>query len=196
MFVCLHLFIITVELPLVENHHKLSVGCPFFLSLGLILIAITMTHVRGNGGKFVGEGRGAGIDNRQGGNMSVGGRGVGLIEGSREDTVWLARDIRETGRGGAGSGQVRGHGGARPRRRFDCSNCQDTCCGLARELVRVAFKMGRVTMSPKVMAFFVSIVSLIYICRSSIKECLKVSGLSKLREGGIVRVQYLLGDLR
>ena len=156
MFVCLHLFIISVELPLVENHHKLSVGCPFFLSLSLFLIAITMTHVRGSGGKFVGEGRGAGIDSRQGGK---GGRGVGLSEGSREDTVWLARDIRETGRGGAGFGQVRGQGGARPRRRFDCSNCQDTCCGLARELVRVAFKMGRVTMSPKVMAIFVSTIS-------------------------------------
>ena len=174
MFVCLRLFIFTVELSLVENRHKLSVGYPFFLSLGLIFIAITMTHVRGNGGKFVGEGRGAGIDNRQGGNMSVGGRGVGLSEGSREDTVWLARDIRETGRGGAGSGQVRGHGGARPRRRFDCSNCQDTCCGLARELVRVAFKMGRVTMSPKVMILLVYFVGLSYVCRNSIVPWLRV----------------------
>ena len=152
-----------------------------------------MTHVRGNGGKFVGEGRGAVIGSGQGGK---GGRGVGVGESSREDTVWLARDIRETGRGGAGSGQVRGHGGARPRRRFDCSNCQDTCCGLARELVRVAFKMGRVTLSPKVMAFFVSTISLIYICRSSIKECLLVSEPLRLREGGIVRVNYPLENLR
>ena len=196
MFVCLLLFIFTGELPLVENRHKLCVGHPFFLSFVLQLKAKTMSHVRGKGGKLLGEGRGAGMDDRQGGKVSVGGRGVGLVEGARDDTVWLARDIRETGRGGNGSGQVRGQGGARPRRRFDCTNCQDTCCGLARELVRVAFKMGRVTMSPKVMAFFVSIISLIYICRSSIKECLKVSELSKLREGGIVRVQCPLGDLR
>ena len=128
--------------------------------------------------------------------MSGGGRGVGVVEGARDDTVWLARDIRETGRGGHNSGQVKGQGGARPKRRFYCSNCQDTCCGLARELVRVAFKMGRVTMSPKVIAFFVSIIGLISVCRSSIKECPLVSELLRLKEGVIVRVNCPVGSQR
>ena len=120
-----------------------------------------MSTVRGKGGKHIGEGRGVGFDgdiacNRQGGKGSGTGRGVDGV--ARDDTVWLARDIRETGGGGHLTGQVRGRGGARPRRRYDCVNCEDTCCGLARELVKVAFKMGKVTMSPKVIVFFTNIV--------------------------------------
>ena len=122
-----------------------------------------MSYIRGKGGKVLGEGRGAG-----------GGRGVGLqgaAEDSGEGVVWLARDIRNT-KGGQGSGQVERQGGARPRRRFSCNTCQDNCCGLARELVRVAFKMGKVTMSPKVMLLIVYFLGLSYDCRSSIVLCL------------------------
>ena len=121
-----------------------------------------MSYIRGKGGKVLGEGRGAGS------------RGVGPQGASEEGSdgvVWLARDIRNN-KGGPGSGQVVRQGGARPRRRFDCNNCQDNCCGLARELVRVAFKMGRVTMSPKVMILIVYYVGLSYICRNSIRPCL------------------------
>ena len=156
-----------------------------------------MAHVRGKGGKLLGEGRGVGMDgDRQGGKVSGINRGVGVVEGSRDDTVWLARDIRETGGGGQHSGQVRGQGGARPKRRFDCSNCQDSCCGLARELVRVAFKMGRVTMSPKVILFFVSVTGLIFVCRNSIKECPLPSKHSSHKEGEIVRLSFQGGIQR
>ena len=122
-----------------------------------------MSNVRGKGGKHIGEGRGVGVDgdvasNRQGGKGSGTGRWVDMSGVARDDTVWLARDIRETARGGHITGQVRGQGGARPRRKYDCLNCEDTCCGLARELVKVAFKMGKVTMSPKVIVFFTNIV--------------------------------------
>ena len=61
-----------------------------------------MSNVRGKGGKLIGEGRGVGVDgdvasNRQGGKGSGTGRGVDGV--ARDDTVWLARDIRETGGG-------------------------------------------------------------------------------------------------
>ena len=97
---------------MVENRHKLCVGHPFFLSLGLQFNAKAMSHVRGKGGKLLGEGRGAGMDGdgasfRQGGKGAGGGRGVGVVEGARDDTVWLARDIRETGRGGKGQDKLK-----------------------------------------------------------------------------------------
>ena len=160
MFVCLHLFIFIEGLLLVENWHKLCVEITFFLSLNLFFNAHEMSYVRGCGGKLLGEGRGHALTVAedclgQGGKGL--GRGVGAVGGSRDDINYPARDIRTTGRGGRGSGQVTSQGGARPRRRFDCVTCQDLCCGLARELVRVAFRMGRVTMSPKVMSFSVSL---------------------------------------
>ena len=189
---------------MVENRHKLCVDHPFFLSLSLQFHAKAMSYVHGKGGKMLGEGRGAGVDGdgaclRQGGKGVGGGRGVGVqgvVEGTRDDIVWPARDIRSTGRGGQGSGQVKRQGGARPRRKFDCSNCQDNCCGLARELVRVAFKMGRVTMSPKVMTFFVSIVGLISVCRSSIELCPQAFEVLRPKEGVIGRVRWLAGSQR
>ena len=103
-----------------------------------------MSHIRGKGGKVLGEGRGA---------LRYG-RGVGQGEG--ENVVWPARDIRSTKGGqGASGAKLGGTGGAKPKRRFSCVNCQDNCCGLARELVKGAFKMDRVVMSPKVMILFV-----------------------------------------
>ena len=156
-----------------------------------------MSYVRGKGGKVLGEGRGAGVDGdgayyRQGGKGVGGGRGVGVqgaIGGFKKDVVWPARDIRSTGRGGQGSGQVNRQGVAKPRRKFSCSTCQDNCCGLARELVRVAFKMGRVTMSPKVMTFFVNFVGLISICRSSIVQCPQAFVVLRPKEGVTERVR-------
>ena len=134
---------------MVEICDKLCEHHLFILSLILHFVAQAMSYVRGKGGKVLGEGRGAG------------GRGVGqpgFAGEARESVVWPARDIRSTGRGGQGSGQVERQGGAKPRRRFECLTCQDNCCGLARELVRVAFKMGKITMTPKVMISFVYIV--------------------------------------
>ena len=141
-----------------------------------------MSYIRGKGGKVLGEGRGAGrhdgvegdgVYYRKGGKGVGGGREVGhqrAIEEHREDVVWLARDVRLT-KGGQGSGHIERQGGAKPKRRFSCATCQDNCCGLARELVRVAFKMGKVTMSPKVMILFVYFVGLSLICRNSIVPC-------------------------
>ena len=110
---------------------------------------------------MLGEGRGAVRHGR--------GVGQGVVEEHNEDVVWPARDIRST-KGGQGTGGAKlgGTGGAKPKRRFSCVNCQDNCCGLARELVKEAFKMGRVVMSPKVMILFVFFVGLILICRNSI----------------------------
>ena len=51
-------------------------------------------------------------------------------------------------------------------------------------------------MSPKVIAFFVSIIGFISVCRSSIKECPLVSELLRLREGVIVRVNCPVGSQR
>ena len=157
-----------------------------------------MSYVRGKGGKVLGEGRGAGVDGdgayyRQGGKGVGGGRGVGVqgaVGDFKEDVVWPARDIRSTGRGGQGLGQVNKHGVAKPRRKFSCSNCQDNCCGLARELVRVAFKMGRVTMSPKVMIFIVYCVGLILVCRNSIVPCPLAFGVSRLPKEGVTEREW------
>ena len=124
-----------------------------------------MSYYRGKGGKVVGEGRGAGRQEAQegpreevhrgkGGKVLGGGRGVGpqeAVEGSGEDVVWLARDVRLTGRGGQGTGGCMKPDGAKPKRWYSCATCHDNCCGLARELVATAFKLGKVTMSPKVM---------------------------------------------
>ena len=87
MFVCLYLFIFTGELPLVEYRHKLCVGHPFFLSLGLHFNTEAMSNVRGKGGKLIGEGRGVGVDGdvagtRQGGKGSGSGRGVSVTGGT------------------------------------------------------------------------------------------------------------------
>ena len=142
-----------------------------------------MSYTRGKGGKVLGEGCGAGCHDgvegdgvyyRKGGKVVGGGRGAGhqeALEGHGEDVVWLARDVRLTGKGGQGSGQIEKPSGAKPKRRFSCATCHDNCCGLARELVAVAFKMGKVTMSPKVLVLFVYFVGLSLICRNSIVPC-------------------------
>ena len=135
---------------MVEICDKLCDHHLFILSLILHFVAQAMSYVRGKGGKVLGEGRGAGCR----------GVGQGLAEEAGEGVVWPARDVRLTGKGGQGSGQVERQGGAKPRRRFSCLTCQDNCCGLARELVRVAFKMGKITMTPKVMILFVYLVGL------------------------------------
>ena len=150
MFVCLYLFIFIEGLLLVKNWHKLCVEISFFLSLSLYFNANEMS-VRGKGGKLLGEGRGSGLTvdgdclGQGGKGLGRGVNGQGAAGGSRDDIIYPARDIRTTGRGGQGSGQVNRQGGARPRRKFSCSNCQDNFCGLARELVRVVFKMGRLS---------------------------------------------------
>ena len=77
-----------------------------------------------------------------------GGGYQGAGEGSGDEVTWLARDVRETGRGEQGAG--RQPSGARPKKRYSCATCHDLCCGLARELVATAFGLGKVTMSPKV----------------------------------------------
>ena len=102
---------------------------------------------------MLGEGRGAVRHGR--------GVGQGVVEEHNEDVVWPARDVRLT-KGGQGTG------GAKPKRRYSCVTCQDNCCGLARELVKEAFKMGKVVMSPKVLILFVFFVGLSLICRNSI----------------------------
>ena len=73
------------------------------------------------------------------------------MEGSEDDVVWLARDVRLTGRGEKGTGQYVKPNGAKPKRRFACATCHDNCCGLARELVAMAFKLGKISMTPKVL---------------------------------------------
>ena len=86
------------------------------------------------------------------------GRGVGRQgagEGPGDEVVWLARDVGETKKGEQGL-QER-PSGARPKKRYSCATCHDNCCGLARELVATAFKLGKVTMSPKVLIVVISI---------------------------------------
>ena len=124
-----------------------------------------MSYYRGKGGKVLGEGRGAGrldsvegpgdgVYHGQGGKVVRGGRGGGrqeTVDGQEDDVVWLARDVRLTGRGEKGSGPCVKPNGAKPKRHFLCATCQDNCCGLARELVAAAFKLGKISMSPKVL---------------------------------------------
>ena len=96
-----------------------------------------MSYNRGKGGKVLGEGRG---DQYQ-----------GAREESSDQVTFPARAFRETYRGIQGAGrQPEKPCGAKPKKRFSCSTCQDLCCGLARELVATAFGLGKVTMSPKV----------------------------------------------
>ena len=89
-----------------------------------------MSHYRGKGGKVLGEGRGAGrhdavegpgdgVYYRKGGKVVGGGRGAGhqeALEGHGEDVVWMARDVRLTGKGGQGSGQIEKPSGVKPKR--------------------------------------------------------------------------------
>ena len=90
----------------------------------------------GKGGKAAGEGHGAG---RAGG------------EGHGAPVRWLAQDIRETEQGH----QEKPAGQSRPRKLFDCKNCEDLCCGLACALVAEAFELGAITMSRKVILVIV-----------------------------------------
>ena len=102
-----------------------------------------MSYHRGKGGKVLGEGRGAGA------------------QGSGEVT-WLARDVRETDKGEQGPGRrPEKLTGAKPKKRYSCSTCHDNCCGLARELVASAFRLGKITMSPKVLIVIVCIWGLV-----------------------------------
>ena len=130
-----------------------------------------MSHYRGKGGKVLGEGRGAGRRDAvegpgdqaylgKGGKVVGGGRGAGrqgTVEETGDEVVWLARDVRLTGKGGQGSGQYEKPSGAKLKRRFSCATCHDNCCGLARELVATAFKLRKVTMSPKVLMVVICI---------------------------------------
>ena len=81
----------------------------------------------------------------------------GAGEGPGDEVVWLARDVRETDKGEQGPGLQEKPSGARPKKRYSCATCHDNCCGLARELVATAFKLGKVTMSPKVLIVVISI---------------------------------------
>ena len=85
----------------------------------------------GKGGKAAGEGHGAG---RAGG------------EGHGAPVRWLAEDIRETEQGRQEKPAVQ----PKLRKLFTCKNCEDLCCGLARELVSEAFELEKITMSRKV----------------------------------------------
>ena len=88
------------------------------------------------------------------------GRGVGRQgagEGPGDEVVWLARDVRETDKGEQGPGLQERPSGAKPKKLYSCATCHDNCCGLARELVATAFKLGKVTMSPQVLIVVVSI---------------------------------------
>ena len=88
------------------------------------------------------------------------GRGVGCQgagEGPGDEVVWLARDVRETDKGEQGPGLQEKPSGARPKKRYSFATYHDNCCGLARELVATAFKLGKVTMLPKVLMVVVCI---------------------------------------
>ena len=93
----------------------------------------------GKAGKAGGQGHGAG-------NASETGQGPQGKPPGQPRTRWLARDVRETGQGPQGKPP----GQPRTRKLYDCKNCEDLCCGLARALVAEAFELGAVTMSRKV----------------------------------------------
>ena len=130
-----------------------------------------MSYYHGKGGKVLGEGRGVGrrevvegpgdeAYRGQGRKVVGGGRGVGRqgsVEEAEDDVVWLARDVRITGKGEHGPGRFGKQVGVKPKKPFKCATCHDNCCGLARELVATAFKLGKVTMSPKVLMIVICI---------------------------------------
>ena len=64
--------------------------------------------------------------------------------GEGEDR-YPARDIRY----GEGQGTHTAKTGQRPSHvpKYTCSTCQDLCCGLARELVTMAFGLGKSSLS-------------------------------------------------
>ena len=57
-----------------------------------------------------------------------------------------AGNASETGQGPQGKPP----GQPRTRKLYDCKNCEDLCCRLARALVAEAFELGAVMMSRKV----------------------------------------------
>ena len=87
---------------------------------------------------------GGGKAGKAGGEGHSAGKSSG--EGHSSKVRWLARDVCETGQGP----QEKPSGQPRTRKLYDCRNCEDLCCGLARALVAEAFELGAVTMSRKV----------------------------------------------